>query len=132
MAVFVIKNTSVYANNTQIDVSMTTKDLITLRSNISRLPAVANDVFDNKINMICDVIEIEEPLTTLSYDYVNEYNVEPKNVYDLIDSYLQEKNYDYIYVVVKFGDAYNYKDVLLQDWIGLRRYGLLSNRFFKY
>ena len=48
-------------------------------------------------------------------------------MYPLINEYIEENEYDYIYVVVRLGDL-AVSDELVSDWIGLRSNGVQSNR----
>ena len=71
-----------------------------------------------------DIIEIKEPLTSLSYDEENEYYAGANNVKELIESYVDKNEYDYIYLAVRLGDLNKSSDVLVHKWIGLRFYGI--------
>ena len=67
---------------------------------------------------------MKEPLTTISYDEENEYYVNPDDAKALIDSYVTENEYDYIYVALRLGDLNKSSEVLVHDWIGLRSDGI--------
>ena len=41
-----------------------------------------------------------------------------------------DNNYDYIFAAVKMGD--NDKEIPVNNWVGLRKYGFIWNRIFKY
>ena len=79
-----------------------------------------------------DIIEIEEPITTISYDDKNGYYVNPKNVEKLIDNYVEENEYDHIFAVIRMGDTSKNLEIPVYDWIGLRRNGLLWHWIFEY
>ena len=72
------------------------------------------------MTMTYDIIEIKEPLTTLSYDEENEYFVAPQDVDDLIKKYIEKDEYDYIFVAVRLGDLSKSDEILVENWIGLR------------
>ena len=64
-----------------------------------------------------EIIEIEEPLTSLSYDDENYYYVAPKDVKDLIDDYVKQNEYDHIFIGLRMGDKEN--GIPVNEWIGL-------------
>ncbi len=122
MGCFLIKNmdinTKINGKQTNIKLSMTDKDIQNIKENIQRLPETLKEISQEKMTASCEIISIEEPLTSISYDEENEYYIDPKDAYPLIEEYLQKKEYDYIYVIARFGDT-NVKNVLAHDWIGL-------------
>ena len=71
-----------------------------------------------------DIIQISEPLTSISYDEENEYYVDPNDINELISDYIDDTEYDYIYAAVRLGDLNKSENVLVHDWIGLRFYGI--------
>ena len=79
-----------------------------------------------------EIIKISTPITTLSYSEENGYFVSPNDVEKLIKEHMKKNEYDHIFTVIKFGDDVNKEEVPVNDWIGLRRYGLLWNRIFKH
>lgn len=79
-----------------------------------------------------DIIEIEEPITHISYDDKNGYFVSAKDVEKLIDNYVEKNEYDHIFVVIRMGDTSRNVEIPVYDWIGLRRNGLLWHRIFKH
>ena len=123
MACFFIENLDVDVNGENINISMSSQDMSTMRSNMERLKNTIGNLSGNKMSITYDVINIEEPLTTLSYDEENKYYAGQKDVYPLINEYVKEKEYDYIYVVVRLGDL-AISDELVSDWIGLRSDGI--------
>lgn len=127
MACFFIENLDVDVNGENINISMSSQDMSTMRSNMERLKNTIGNLSGNKMSITYDIINIEEPLTTISYDEENKYYAGPKDVYPLINEYIEENEYDYIYVVVRLGDL-AVSDELVSDWIGLRSNGVQSNR----
>ena len=123
MACFFIENLDVDVNGENIKISMSSEDMSIMKSNMERLKNTIGNLSGNKMSITYDVINIEEPLTTLSYDEENKYYAGQKDVYPLINEYIKENEYDYIYVVVRLGDL-AISDELLSDWIGLRSDGI--------
>lgn len=124
MACFVIENIDIDVDGENINLSMSKRDKDTIVTNMARLQTTLADLSENKMSMTYDIINITEPLTTISYDEENGYYVDPDDAYALIDEYVQANEYDYIYVVVRLGDLYQSSDTLVNDWIGLRSYGV--------
>lgn len=74
------------------------------------------------------VINITKPLESISYTEENGYYVSPMDVQELIQEYIEKKEFDHIFIAVKLGDVLHTDEV--GDWIGLRRYGILWVRIF--
>lgn len=123
VACFVIKNIDVNVNlnqrPTHIKLKMSDSDIIDIEDNVRRLKDTMKSISNNKIDMNCEMIYIDTPLTSISYDEENEYYVDPKDARNLIQEYLDKKEYDYIYVAVRLGNLNESKDILVHDWIGL-------------
>lgn len=120
---FVITNTKVdIEKNGQLDtvsLSMNSEEISQMRQNMSRFKTSCEELSHGKMSVSYNFITIQEPLTSLSFDEENGYHVEPKDVRNLIDSYLQQKNYDHIFVCIKLGDDAHQNDIPVYDWIGL-------------
>lgn len=78
------------------------------------------------------MIRIEDSIRSLSYDDTNGYYVGAKDVKDQIQSYIENGDYDHIFIIVKLGDILKKQEVPVNDWIGLRWDGLFRSWFFKY
>ena len=124
MACFIIKNIDIDVNNKNIKLEMSEDDINTIYENMKRLKNEINDLSGNNMSISYDVIEIDEPLKSISYDKENEYYVGPIDAKELIDSYVKKDKYDYIYVAVRLGDLNKSNEVLVHDWIGLRFDGI--------
>ena len=124
MACFIINKTEVNigANGEKRNISleMSYDDISTIKDNMERLKNTIPDLSGNQMSITYDVIQISEPLTSLTYDEENEYYASPSDVDKLIEEYVDKEEYDYIYVVVRLGDLNKSEDVLVHDWIGLR------------
>ena len=123
MACFFIENLDVDVDGENIKLNLSDDDMSTMKSNLERLKNTIGSLSGNQMSITYDVINIKEPLTTISHDEENKYYVGAKDVYPLINNYIEENEYDYIYVVVRLGDL-QISDELTSDWIGLRVYGI--------
>lgn len=122
MACFLIENLNVNAKingkQTNINLKLTDSDKKDIKANIQRLPNTFRELSNNQMTMTCDIFEIKDTLKTISYEDENEYFVDPGDVKNLIKKYVDQKEYDYIFVAVRLGNI-NSKNVLVHDWIGL-------------
>lgn len=120
---FMIQNIDVNVNlngkPTHVKLKMSDTDMSDIESTINRIPNTISKMSNNNIQMDFDVIKITNPLTSISYDEENEYYIDPKDVKDLIQEYLDKKEYDYIYIATRLGKLNEDKNALVHDWIGL-------------
>ena len=49
----------------------------------------------------------------------NGYYVSSKNIEPLIDETVNNNNFDHIYIIIRFGDNLQNKEIPVKDWIGL-------------
>ena len=125
MACFIIKNMDVTTEtNNKVKLQMSENDVITMKENMRRLEKDIPKLSGGKMTISYNIIEIDEPLTKISYDAENEYFVSPGDVHELIEPYVEKNEYDYIYVAIRTGDLNKSDNVLVHDWIGLRSDGV--------
>lgn len=108
--------------NTEIDgktykYSLTEEDKELLKSNIQRFCESCNTLSSGEMTATYEVIEISEPITTLSYDEENYYYVSPRDVKPLINQYIKNNEYDHIFIGIRMGDTIS--EIPVNDWIGL-------------
>lgn len=123
VACFMIQNIDVNVNlngkPTHVKLSMSDSDISDIESTIKRIPNTIRKMSNDNVQMDFDIIKIATPLTTISYDEENEYYIDPGDVKDLIQKYLDKKEYDYIYIATRLGKLNEDKNNLVHDWIGL-------------
>ena len=66
-----------------------------------------------------EIINIEEPIRSLSHDEANGFYINAENISGLIDEYINQNEYDHIFAVVKIGDSSQNVEIPVNDWIGL-------------
>lgn len=115
-----------------IKLSMTSEDVTLMKENINRFNNSIRTISNYNMSAKSDIYQIDTPITSLSYDNENGYFVAPKDIEKIIDPYIKEGEYDHIFIAVRLGDIMEKKEIPVNDWIGLRVYGLLWNRIFKY
>lgn len=116
-ACFVIKNTDVRLFDSQFKYNVTESDLNQIYDCMVRFQKSCQELSGNQMTVSYDIIEIDKVLTSLSYDLEKGYYIDPENVSNIIDSYLQEKNYDHIFVCSRLSD--NNSSIPIKNWIGL-------------
>jgi hypothetical protein len=120
---FIIENTEVVVetNNTkkEVKLNMSQTDITDIKNNMDRFINTCKELTKNKMTAEYDLIAVKSPLTSLSYDIQNGYYVAPQNVKSLIQAYLEKKDYDHIFVIVRLGDDNHKNDIQVNNWIGL-------------
>jgi len=116
---FIFKNLHVELNGQNYNISMNKNDINQMKNGMERFETALENFSKGKIRVNYEVIEIDEPLTNLSYDEENAYYVRPENVSGILDKYLEQKEYDHIFAAVKLGDLSQNIEIPVNDWIGL-------------
>ncbi len=121
MVCFIFKNIDVVINQDgteqRLKFSMSNEDIEIMKDNMQRLKSSCKQISDNKMSIDYKIIEIDEPITSISYDKEHGYYVDPVNVKDIIKNYMEQDEYDHIFVAVRLGDMT--KEIPVYDWIGL-------------
>ena len=130
VACFIFKNVDVNIENEEIKLSMNSNDIETMKSNIERFKKACKELSNNKMTVTYDVYEISEPIKTVSYSEEYGYYVDPVDVKEILKNYINKEEYDHIFVAVRLGNDNKNVEIPVNDWIGLRKYGLYWNRIF--
>ena len=91
---FILDNIYEEIDDEIVKLSMSSYEKNTVVSGMKRFQSSIAEMTSNQMNAEYDVIEINEALTTLSYDDENGYYIGEKDVYNLINSYVSKKEYD--------------------------------------
>ncbi|MCI8482342.1 MAG: hypothetical protein HFJ27_04645 [Clostridia bacterium] len=122
-ACFIFTNTDVTLEENgakkDIKLAMNTSDVADMRQNMARFKTSCQELSKGKMSVDYDVMTIQEPITSLSYDNENGYYVAPENIQDKIQTYIEGENYDHIFVCLRLGDNEHQNDIPVYDWIGL-------------
>lgn len=116
---FIFKNTQVELDKKAYDISMNIDDINQMKSNMVRFKNTLEEFSRGKMQVNYEIIEIDKPITSLAYDTTNAYYVNPENVSEIINPYLEAKEYDHIFAAVKLGDLSKNIEIPVNDWIGL-------------
>ena len=119
MACFIFENTNVNINNNQINIQTTNTDIKDIKDTINRFEKACNELSEGKMTAKCDIYQIQEPITSLSYDEEFGYFVSPEDIENQIKNIINQNNYDHIFAVVRLGNEEHENDIEIKDWIGL-------------
>lgn len=106
-------------NKERINLKMTTSDVNDMRQNMARFKNTCQTLSNQQISIEYDTFLMKEPIKTLSYDKEHGYYVAPEDIKDVIKPYLEEKEYDYIFVAVRMGDLMHTQVTQSSEWAGL-------------
>ena len=129
-ACFIFENTDVVVNGKEVKLSMTDTDISDIRSTIKRFGSTVKELSENKMTADYDTYIVREPIKKLTYDEEFGYYVAAEDVENSIKDVVKQNEYDHIFVIIRLGNEEYKNDIKINDWIGLRFYGLLWNRLF--
>ncbi len=119
-ACFIFTNTNVNLDNGgKVNERVSSNEYSFISNIINKFDKSLPSLCKNKISPKCDIIKIEEPITTLSFDESNGYFVGEKDVYKQISKYIIDNDYSHIFVCFKFPDENKIGYSNVNDWIGL-------------
>ena len=129
-ACFIFENTDVVVNGKEVKLSMTDTDISDIRSTIKRFGSTVKELSENKMTADYDTYIVREPKKKLTYEKEFGYYVAAEDVENSIKDVVKQNEYDHIFVIIRLGNEEYKNDIKINDWIGLRFYGLLWNRLF--
>lgn len=103
----------------KFDLNLLESDIYDMKSCINRFKSSMETMSQGKIRVNYDVVEIETPITSMSYDEENGYYVSPYDIKDVLDKYIKEGKYDHIFIAFRTGDINSKEEIPVNDWIGL-------------
>ena len=118
---FIFENKNVNIDNKEINIQVTNSDITDIKNTIERFENSCNHLSEGKMTANCDIYEIQDPITSLSYDNEFGYYVAPEDIETQIKDIINQNNYDHIFVVVRLGNEEYEDDIEIKDWIGLGR-----------
>lgn len=128
---FILNNTDVTLNDGRnIKQTMTNQSKSYVYQDMPKFQNTIKEMSQNKININYDIIEIEQPLTTLTYEDDNGYYISEKDVYKLINDYVKNNDYNHIFVCTDLpleSEITNNDNV--KEWVGLGNMMYLGKGF---
>lgn len=117
---FILDYVDVEINGEEKNYATTSQEKEIVRLNMKRLESSIKQMSNNQMSINYEIMEIEEPLTTLSFDEENGYYISEKDAYKLIESYVQEKEYDHVFVCTNLPlESKLTKNKDICEWVGL-------------
>lgn len=114
---FIFKNTNVALFDSQYKYSMTAKDIVQINDCMERFKNTCSEISNNSMTATYKIVEIDKAITELSYDDKRGYYIGPENISQIIDPYLEQENYDHIFVCTRLNDSKS--SIPIKNWIGL-------------
>lgn len=101
------------------DLNLSESDINDMKLCINRFKNSMETMSQGKMKVNYNIIEIDKPITTMSYDEENGYYVSPYDIKDVLDKYIKEGKYDHIFIAFRTGDINSKEEIPVNDWIGL-------------
>lgn len=122
-ACFVIKNLDVDVEHNgqeeNVQISMTNSELQNIELDIERFEKACKTLSGNRMTANCDIIYIDEPLTSITFSEETGYFASAYDCQSLIDDYVENADYDHIFMIIKL-DSEKYQDTIeIHNWVGL-------------
>lgn len=112
-------NVTIDSTLQNVKLSLNSDDIYDITTSFERFGNSIETLSKNKMKANTTVVQIEEPITTMSYDEDNGNYVDANDIIEILDKYIDEDKYDHIFVAFKTGDEYQEKEIPINDWIGL-------------
>ena len=112
-------NVDINGETQNVKLSMSNSDILDMRENMQRFKTSCQELSGNNMSVTYDIVTIKEPILSLTFDEKNGYYVAPENVEELIKPYMEENEFDHIFIAVRMGDINKQKEIPVYDWIGL-------------
>lgn len=100
-ACFIFKTTDVTIDKEQIKLEVTQNDIRDITNTLELFENSCETLSNGKMTAECDIYEISEPLSELSYDEQFGYYVSAEDVESQIKETISTNNYDHIFAIVR-------------------------------
>lgn len=114
---FIYKNTNVNLLDMNYKYTMSEDDIAQINNCMERFKSSCEEMSDGKMSVTYKVIEIDSSLSELSFDQDKGYYIDSKNISKQIDKYLDNENFDHIFVCARLSDENSC--IPNKNWIGL-------------
>jgi hypothetical protein len=121
VACFIFKNIDVSIEEkgeiTDLKISMSNSDISSIKNNMQRFKTSMYELSNGQISINYQVIEIDEPITNISYLEEHGYYISSNDINDLIKNHIDSMELDHIFAAVRLGNSR--VEIPTHDWIGL-------------
>lgn len=116
-AVFMINNTELNIGAEKVSEKLSLPQSNAIKNAFVSFKQTLEDFSYNNMDVNYDIISIDEPLKTISYDDETGYYISTEDCQGLIDKFVYgDKQYDHIFIVANIGDKIKTSEI---EWIGL-------------
>ena len=113
-ACFIFDNVNATVNGENINYTLSQNDISDITNTIKRFESSVQSMSNGLITSAkCDTYRINTPITELTYDETYGYFVDSATVEPQIKEYMNNDNYDYVFIIFKLDDEQ------VKDWVGL-------------
>ena len=112
-------NLNIEGQEKNFNLKLSKTDVDDMKLCINRFGNAMSELSKQKMRVDCDIVEVEEPITSMSYDEENGYYVAPYDVKDIIEEYINLGKYDHIFIAFRTGETNSNQEIPVNDWIGL-------------
>lgn len=117
---FVFKNLNVNIEGKQYKLEINAEDYDNVKLNMERYKDTCSDITQGKIDINYEIVEIDTPITTISYSEEHGYYVSYHDIEELIYETVVEKEYDHVFAVCRMESDDGKISIPIKDnWIGL-------------
>ena len=113
-ACFIFDSVNATVNNKNISYTLSQNDISDITNTIKRFESSVQSMSNGLMTSAkCDTYRINTPITELTYDETYGYFVDSSSVEAKIKDYMNDNNYDYVFIIFKLDDEQ------VKDWMGL-------------
>lgn len=117
---FIINELNVNIEGKQYNFKINTQDYENVKLNLARFKDDCYNFTGKTMNINYEIIDVNEPATTISYSEEHGYYLSYMDVKDLIYETVKQKEYDHIFVVSRMENEEGTLTIPIKDnWIGL-------------
>ena len=113
-ACFIFDNVNATVNGEKISYTLSQNDISDITNTIKRFESSVRSMSNGLMTSAkCDTYRINTPITELTYDETYGYFVDSSSIEAQISEYMNNNNYDYVFIIFKLDDKQ------VKDWVGL-------------
>ncbi len=117
---FIIKELNVNIDGEQFDLKTNSDDITNVRLNMKRYQEDCYSYSNGAMKVKYEILEVNTPITTITYADDHGYYVSYKDVQDEIYDIVKQNKYDHIFIVCRMEDELGEKTIpIYENWIGL-------------
>ena len=117
-AVFIINKTKIKIKNQILEEQMSSSQKNSIIRCVKNFKSTCESFSNNRMDIEYEIFDLDNTITSLTMDKNAGYCLAPKDVYNIINKYVYEKDkkFDHIFVVANIGDSISNDQI---EWLGL-------------